>query len=210
MTPRPSKLVYNDLNGEEIKHVVVLSVEQLLGTIPYLQRHLTLPRVRITIPIKFECYADQPTPEVLSIPFTLEVENSPVAESAQPISQDVSRVVDASPAGTPPDQVREEFGLAVPRPVAVRDGTGRVLALADLPTVDGKVVENPETGMVFDRTGTSGIMQHGTVVTLDSGQAGLAKGESNRVRYSYGNSHAGSAGKPAPPDFSRVRQGVDE
>ena len=98
----PSSLVYNDLNGEEIKSVLKQRFAQVLDEVPFLRHHLTLPRVSMHLTVHLDQWADQQTPERLEIVDSVTLENH---LSAAP-----------TPDGHPPDQVRDEHGLAIPAP----------------------------------------------------------------------------------------------
>src|SRR5204862_2877876 len=98
----PSSMVYNDLNGEEIKQVLKQRLASILDRVPFLQRHLTLPRVSMSLRVQLDQWADQPNPERLEIADSFVIENK---ISTAP-----------TPDGHPPDQVRDEHGLPIPTP----------------------------------------------------------------------------------------------
>ena len=102
--PLASELVYNDLSGDEIKHILTERFMALLADVPYLQRHITMPRVRMELTITLSCWADQTNPDSQMIEDQVDV----VTRSTK---------VDASPKGQHPDQVREQFELPVAVPV---------------------------------------------------------------------------------------------
>src|SRR5574340_1196764 len=106
--PLPTGATFNELDGEEAKHVLVERFRARLDEVPYLQRHITLPRLKMTVSVTLELYADQPTPERHHIDdqYNLIVLNDEV--NASP-----------SPGGKPPDQVRDEHDLPVHTPVRV-------------------------------------------------------------------------------------------
>lgn len=134
----PNKLVYNDLSGDEIKHILLERFAALLNGVPYLQPHITLPRLRMTLAVDLDCYADQEEPERQTIKDTVEITSEQFK---------LRTVVDASSKGKPPDQVREEHGLGIPTPQ--RSALG---PLED--TVEGRVMTLPN-GATVDRTGTN-------------------------------------------------------
>ena len=60
----PSSLVYNDLNGEEIKSVLKQRFAQVLDEVPFLRHHLTLPRVSMHLTVHLDQWADQQSVEL--------------------------------------------------------------------------------------------------------------------------------------------------
>lgn len=165
--PLPTGATFNELDGEEAKHVLLERFRARLNEVPYLQRHITLPRVRMTMQVTLELYADQPTPErhEISDQYNLVVLNDTV--SAAP-----------GPGGHPPDQVRDEHGL----PATVPTRVSGLPFTEDVPVLDGRVVTSAE-GLEIDRTGAGGTtaggltkMRGGTVAVLDQGAAGLRQG----------------------------------
>src|SRR5208282_6475830 len=119
--PRPSSVKYDELSGEEVKHILLERFKTILNGVPYLQRHLTLPRVRMSLNIMLEVYADQPTPEVLPImdQFDILTDAPPVGT---PVKIEIEDEVSSAPkGGKPADQVREEHGLPLNIPTSVRD-----------------------------------------------------------------------------------------
>lgn len=175
--PLSREQVYNDLNGEEAKQILLDRFAARLNEVPWLQRHLTLPRVRMKLAVTFELYADQPTPESHRIEddYTLRTDQpSPTqSTSRQTIPRNEpelietlegEELIDASPTtGKPPDQIREESGLPIPTPV--RDRTTR--QLGDMPDVshltDGVTIER--------KKGPAGPSSGVTFVTQDFGPA---------------------------------------
>lgn len=151
--PLPNKLVYNDLSGDEIKHILMERFAALLGNVPYLQAHITLPRLKMSLSVDLDCYADQNEPERKTITDTLEITSETFHLKAE---------VDASSKGKPPDQVREEHGLGVPTPKRSPLGP-----LED--TVEGRVTTLPN-GATVDRTGQNPKARAGsTFVEQDFG-----------------------------------------
>jgi hypothetical protein len=175
--PLPRQLVYNDLTGEEVRHILLERVGQCLQQVPYLQRHLTLPRVKMTLQIHLDLYADQKAAERHTIEDSVEISSSTSLPAAEPIfSATIEDSVNAAPGpgGKPPDQVRDEHGLGIPTPAR---GTLNVTSLED--RVEGRRMQMAN-GSVVDRTGQSELRPNATVVTQDFGKAGLAEGQFNR------------------------------
>ena len=102
---------FDELDGEEVKQILRQRFDQVLDQVPYLKKHITLPRVRITTQIQINCWADQQGSEdhVTRDEFTLGSERS-----GPPATFEARDVVDASPSGSPPDQWRDEAGIEKP------------------------------------------------------------------------------------------------
>lgn len=157
--PLSREAIYNDLNGEEAKQILAQRFASLLDRVPWLQRHLTLPRVRMTLSVKFELFADQPTPEVqqiddecvlrsesvsypppspdpgryiIGIDPRQESLNFPLPDPPPDLPSEVTDLmdeVDASPSGSPPGAVRMAHSLPVPTP-------HRGVQTVDIPVVE--------------------------------------------------------------------------
>ena len=195
--PLPSILVYNDLSGDEIKHVLQKRFEELLNQVPYLQRHLTLPRVRMSLEVQLETWADQANPETHRIADRVEVRGENSEEEEPAASTYLSTAVDSSPSpgGQPPDQIRDDYALAVPTPVR-----GPLGMQSGVPTVEEQRMTMPN-GTIVDRTGKAPEYQRdkSTVIVQDYGPAGLAQGRFEREAVSYGNSQNRDGGAVQPP-----------
>lgn len=178
----PKTLVYNDLSGDEVKHILLERFAALLADVPYLQKHLTLPRVKMSLQVTLDCWADQATPERRSIEDQLEVRGE---------SYELSSEVDASRRGQKPDEVREQHGLDIPTPSTFHVGG---LARTEDTPVEGRAVVMPN-GVIIDRTGQSPeARSNSTVVKQDFGPAREGRRYSN-----FGNSQR--EGPAAPPNF---------
>jgi hypothetical protein len=108
--PRTQK--FDQLNGQEVKEILIDRLERVLEQSPHLQRHLTLPNVRIEM--------------LLQVSLTMHADQ----QGATPVVLEDEFVVDASPGPAdsghkPPDRVRHEAGL--PIPVAVRTDAGIIV-----------------------------------------------------------------------------------
>lgn len=158
MNRLPSQLTYNDLNGREATEILVDWFRQLLSAQPLLQPHLTLPMAKITLDIgvQIDMYVGGTVP-VASPPDTINIvgavsltnDLSSVGKTVDALAhalatrsvpgpehtdEHVSTVINAAPlpGGNPPDQVREQHGLPVPRPGYGDRATGSHLFLADI------------------------------------------------------------------------------
>lgn len=187
----PSQLVYNDLDGEEVRHVLEDHFHRLLAGVSCLQRHLTLPRVKMSLQIHLDVWADQPTPERQTIVNEVEVMRPAGAAGAAEYAVLLEDTVNAAPGGQPPDKIREDHGLPVPTPVR------GAIAVED--RVDGRRMEMAN-GAVVDRTGKAKERSKSTVVIQDFGRAGLAEGAFNRPVVERGTRDGGPV---APPVFPK-------
>lgn len=152
--PLTREQVYNSLNGEEVKRILARRFEARLNEIPWLQRHLTLPRVRMKLSVTFELYADQPTPESHTIDDDLTLKSDAIPSSVtlpHPLEPQLSETVetedliDSSPlTGDPPDQIRDDHDI--PILVPVRNKAARVIE--DMPEFaqlsDGVTIHRPK------------------------------------------------------------------
>lgn len=191
MLSLPSMVTYNELDGTEVAGVLRSRFEQFLAGVPYFQKHLTLPRVRISIQVKLEVYADQPQAEVipLSDRFDVIVDHDPSpAEVITAESTDTSAPV---PGGHPPDQIREMHGLPLSHPARGPQETGGQVTISDQPVpLDGREVEGMP-GLKISRTGSGMIdgmptSENATVIKMDQGPAGLRAGQMNRSKWHFG------------------------
>lgn len=189
-------LTFNELTGEEVSHILRKRCAQVMAQVPYLQRHLTLPRVRMTLNVKLELWADQPLPEVHTISDTVEViSGSPpprtLAEVFEAESVDSSAPI---PGGLPPDEIREMHGLPIaqagPGPREVGGHITTSDHYAHDAGLEGREVEGLP-GLKVSRTGSGQIdglatSAHSTVAKIDQGPAGLRSGNMQRDRWQFG------------------------
>jgi len=153
MPRQPSQLTYNDLNGLEAREILLDWFAHLLSSQPLLQQHLTLPKacIRLSIDVSIDMYTGGTVP-VSSPPETVTITggvalNNDVAvvggvtglvasTASAPETQHttLSAVVNAAPipGGNPPDQIREQHNLPVPRPAYGPRETGSHAFLADV------------------------------------------------------------------------------
>jgi len=189
--PLPAMVTYNELDGSEVAHVLSNRFNDFIQEMPYFQRHLTLPRVRITLQIKLEIWADQPAPEAISLSDRFDV----VVERDRPTEIITAESVDSSApieGGYPPDRIRAMHGLPIARPErGPRDAGGQV-AISDRPiSLDGREVEDLP-GLKISRTGNGQIdgmptSTNATVAKIDQGPAGLRAGQMNRDAWHFGS-----------------------
>jgi hypothetical protein len=157
----PASLTYNDLNGDEAVEILCDWFRQLLKGHYLMQPHLTLPMavldLRVSVGVDMYVGGTVPVaspPEHLDISGGVKITNEiPVAARGtssndrqvvvvRHTDHEFATTVNAAPVpgGLPPDQVREQHGLPVPRPGYGSRDTGSHLFLADIPQVDADVV----------------------------------------------------------------------
>ena len=156
----PASLTYNDLNGDEAVEILTDWFRQLLKGHYLMQPHLTLPMavldLKVQVGVDMYVGGSVPvaaTPDHIDITGGVRLTNEIPSGSGATASND-RKVVVAShtehdfaatvnaapvPGGLPPDQVREQHGLPVPRPGYGSRDTGSHLFLADIPNVDADV-----------------------------------------------------------------------
>lgn len=150
MAKLPTNLTYNDLNGVEAVEVLVGRFRELLYTRPpFGQQHLTLPMAKITLDIgvHIDMYPGGSVPavsapETFDIAHALTINNEvsiqrPPGESERTpdsLSFALRGEVNAAPipGGRPPDRIREEFGLAIPRPSVGPREIGAHITIGDI------------------------------------------------------------------------------
>ena len=168
----PTGAAFNELDGEEAKSVLIQRFRAKLDEVPYLQRHITLPRVKMSLLVQLSLYNDQPTPEVHEI-----------ADEFNLIVLTDSVNVSPTPGGHPPDRIRDDHGLQIPAQVKV----DKLPFHADV--LGGKIVTN-DAGLKFDRTGNAEILGS-TFVTMDQGPARIAQGGERARLGIFKNEHRG-------------------
>ena len=156
----PASLTYNDLNGREATEILVDWFRQLLKGHYLMQPHLTLPMAVLDLQVKVgvDMYVGGTVP-VASPPDHIDItggvkltneipfgggvtaSNDREVVVASHTEHDFAATVNAAPVpgGLPPDQIREQHGLPVPRPGYGSRDTGSHLFLADIPNVDADV-----------------------------------------------------------------------
>ena len=192
--PLAAILTFNELDGEECRAVLENRFQQVMQEVPYFKRHLTLPRVRMTLNVKLEIWADQPQPETVNLGNTLTVVYNPEPE---PDTLEFKAVDSSAPGdGFPPDQIREMHGLPISQPGPGAREAGAHIATSDIypPNVpdrlSGREVRDMP-GLTVSRTGNGVIdgmptSANATVAKIDQGPAGLRMGQMNRDQWRFG------------------------
>jgi hypothetical protein len=174
-------LTFNELDGMEVMEILQNRCRQIFEQIPQFKRHITLPRVKMTLNVKLEIWADQPHPETMNIGDSLTI----VLDQPKLVETYVAQSIDnAAPGGNPPDKIREMHGLPISKPERGNRETGGQIAFADSP-VETQGGQLP--GISIEREGGQ------TTVWMDNGPAGLAHGRMERDRITL------SRGVPAKP-----------
>jgi hypothetical protein len=218
----PSQLTYNDLNGSEAKEILVDWFRQLLDQQSILQPHLTLPMAKITldIGIAVDMYVGGTVP-IASPPDHLDMTGAVTLSndvgggasgasgaSMRATGRDsvpehresrVSTVVNAAPVpgGRPPDQIREQHGLPVPRPGYGDRETGRHLFLGDVEAPVEPYKKDMEPPAASTTGGRQGIVADGytlssePVVPVREQTIDLGRGEIQIDLTGAGIHHAG-------------------
>ncbi len=166
----PASLTYNDLNGDEAVDILCDWFRQLLKGHYLMQPHLTLPMAVLDLKVQVgvDMYVGGSVP-VASPPDHIDIQGSVKLNNEVPVARgtasndrkvvvashtehDFAATVNAAPVpgGLPPDQVREQHGLPVPRPGYGSRDTGSHLFLADIPNVDADL--QAEAKRVFTAT----------------------------------------------------------
>ena len=187
--PLPSMLTYNELDGSEVAQIIQNRFEQFLASVPHFQPHITLPRVRITVNVKLEVWADQPAPESipLSDKFDVVVERAPEIEIIEGEAVDSSAPI---AGGQPADRIRELHGLPVTQPAHGPRNIGGQMQISDQ-VLEGAEIDASLPGLKISRTG-SGVIDgmatssNATIAKIDAGPAGLRSGAMNRERWHLG------------------------
>ena len=190
--PLPSMMTFNELDGTEVAGVLRNRFDQFLAGVPYFQKHLTLPRVRISFQVKLEVYADQPQPEVIPLGDKFEVVVESESDPSEVITAESSDSSAPIAGGHPPDQIREMHGLLTTQPVRGPKEIGGQVMISDQPVqqLEGREVEGMP-GLKVSRTGSGMIdgmptSENATVMKIDAGPAGLRSGQMNRNKWHFG------------------------
>ena len=195
--PQPSVLTYNELDGEEIRRILENRFQQTMDGIPYLQRHITLPRMRMTLNIKIEIWADQPQPETIRLGDSVTVEYVPIDKPDVTFEAESVDSTAPIPGGMPPDALREAHGLPIVQPGPGERAIGAHMQIVDNVAVDARIAE-AMPGLKISRTGSGEIdgevvgPRGATVAKIDPGPAGLRRGEMDRSNFNFS---AGKSGR---------------
>lgn len=115
---RPSELEYNDLNGAEVLDILHTRFYDLLHDLTELQERFVLTRAKLRLEIVLEISGASPPKKVYHDQLTISTVQPP-PDNGIPVEVEHSLSAEINAYDDPPDLVREEHGLPVPR--AVRD-----------------------------------------------------------------------------------------
>lgn len=138
--------IYDELNGAEVKKILLRRFEEMLDTVPDFHPHLTLPRVHMHTKVHLDIYGRRNPSLDLESDLTL-TERHPIAditlakemEAEDQLSADTGIAVPGTPfdgEGLPPDQIREEHELTVLEPVTDRAGITQQRPMVMAPPVE--------------------------------------------------------------------------
>lgn len=155
--PLSTEQVYDELNGEEIKQILLTRVKDLLDSVPDFQRHLTLPRVIMSLKLHLDIYGRRNSALDLINELELRtkepdsrVQLAEQLEVEDVVNADTGAAVPGSPfqgEGDPPDQIREEHGIPVREPVRDRTVNAHFQRPAPGPVLVDTPVSVPAPGL---------------------------------------------------------------
>jgi hypothetical protein len=183
--PLTSEQIYNELSGEDVKEILMVRFADLLNRQPEFQRHLTLPRVKMSLNIQLEVHGRNPPEFAITDEFTVRMKDE---GGAVPLPDlELSAQINANtddPTGQAPDQIREEHGLPVMEPRRGPMGT-----IEDVPVVREERIKyafnvTQDYGPMRSRQGNEGPIVGAEVIGSKNGGGGRAE---------------------VSPDFTRVR-----
>jgi len=171
--PLSSEMLYNDLDGESVKEILLIRCADLLNQVKEFNRTTTLPRVKMKLSIHLEIHGCAPPTRDFSDELLVRMrDEGPIGEV---IATDYDVTIDAdptSPAGQHPDQIREEHGLPVMEPRKGAFGN-----IEDVPVVREDRIKyafhvTQDYGPVRGRTGNEGPVLGAEVIgTKNAGAA---------------------------------------
>lgn len=165
--PLPSELVYNSLNGEEVKQILCARFLDVLNQIQDFRSLITFPRVRMEMTIRLEVAGRTPPNFRVADDVVVRVNPNylpPLDVTQDEVEVEVEETVtidgDDMADGLPPDQLREDHSLPIPTPQRGRGGS-----VEDVPVMSKRVgkysyaafIEN-DFGPARMRTGAEGII----------------------------------------------------
>lgn len=165
--PLPSELVYNSLDGDEVKKILCARFLDVLNQISDFRSLITFPRVRMEMNIRLEVAGRTPPNFRVADDVVIRVNPSfipPLDPTQEEVEVEVDETVeingDDMADGLPPDQLREEHSLPIPTPQRGRGGS-----IEDVPTLSKRVGRYDYAAFVTNdfgparaRTGAEGIM----------------------------------------------------
>lgn len=119
---RPSEATYDDLNGEEVLEILHTRFYNLLHELPELQRRFTVTRAVLRLEIALDIWGATPPKKIYHDKFTINAGLPAVAADFDPAEVHHELTADVDARNNPPDQVREEHGLPLPRAIRNKHG----------------------------------------------------------------------------------------
>src|SRR5438876_3210047 len=105
---------YNDLNGEECLEILHTRFYDLLHSLPELQQRFTLTRAVLRLEITLDIWGATPPKKIYHHQFEMKASpNIPAPYVDAEGHHDLRAEIDSRT--NPPDQIREEHGLPIPR-----------------------------------------------------------------------------------------------
>ncbi len=166
-------MVYNDLDGESVREILLIRCADLLNQVKEFNRHTTLPRVKMKIAISLEIHGCIPPSREIGDELVVRMREQD--SLGEVIATTLSAEIDSdpsSPSGLHPDQIREEHGLPVMEPKKGPFGN-----IEDSPVVREDRIKyafnvTQDYGPARFRTGSEGPIVGGEVIaTKNSGAA---------------------------------------
>lgn len=118
---RPSELSFDGLNGEEILEILHTRFWDLLHDLPELQRRFVLTQAKLRLEIVLDIWGATPPRKVYHDSLVVRTtDEPPVGGVSAEAHHDLVAEVDART--NPPDLIREEHGLQLPRAVRGQSG----------------------------------------------------------------------------------------
>lgn len=114
--PRATSAEYNDLNGEECFEIAHTHLYNLLKDIPEFQRRFALTRVILRVEVSLDIWGATPNKKVYQQKHTIDV-TDPIPDSMEAREAHYTRDSTIDSRSNPPDQVRDDHGLPIPRGV---------------------------------------------------------------------------------------------
>jgi len=117
--------VFNALNGDELRQVLLRDVQRVLSQDQELQRHLTFPKVSWRVTIDLKIYPRTPEDKKVEvegfveqvIPVPEQPDNVAAAQPVETAEKPLSETLTSDPSPEvgehlPPDALREEMGIS--------------------------------------------------------------------------------------------------
>lgn len=210
--PLSAEVVYNELNGEEGKEILVQRVSDLLSAIPEFRRLISLNRVRMRIDIELEVWGRTPP--------TVSVKDEFMVLARNPLAEDEGEEIHAGysagseiyanpsvPGGLHPDQIREDHALPIMVPTRGPFGhQDEMIVRQPAQPVPPAQLSKPNRVEATPEVEKGSGIRYASFVTQDYGPARSRTGNESPVIGEIKNSGGGGGGgEVAAPNFQQVR-----